>query len=72
MLGRELRKARKAAGLTQEQLALKAHVDRSYLSELERNLKSPTVSLFLRLCQAMGVSAAEVIHRIEKPSPRYK
>jgi transcriptional regulator with XRE-family HTH domain len=66
MLGIELRKARERAGLTQEQLALKAHVDRSYLSEIERDKKSPTVKLFLRLCKGIGVSGASVIARIEK------
>ena len=67
MLGKELRNARQAAGLSQEQLALKARVDRSYLSELERDLKSPTVALLLRLCSALGISAAALIAQVEKP-----
>lgn len=66
MLGRELRKARLAAGLTQEDLALRAQMDRSYLSELERDLKSPTVAMLFKLCRVMSVSAAEIIARVEK------
>ena len=66
MLGDELRKARKDAGLSQEKLASKAGVHRTYVSLLERNLKSPTVDVLLRLCKAMGVSAAGVIRRIEQ------
>ncbi|HZK79763.1 MAG TPA: helix-turn-helix transcriptional regulator [Humisphaera sp.] len=66
MLGGELRKVRRAAGLTQEALAFRARVDRSYLSELERDLKSPTVSLLFRLCDAMGASASKVLSRVEK------
>ena len=65
MLGDELRKARKDAGLSQEKLASKAGVHRTYVSLLERNLKSPTVDVLLRLCKAMGVSAAGVIARVE-------
>jgi transcriptional regulator with XRE-family HTH domain len=65
MLGQELRKARLAAKFTQEQLALQAHVDRSYLSELERNLKSPTVAMLQHLCDVMGVSAGELVSRSE-------
>ncbi len=65
MLGDELKKVREAANLTQEQLAFKASVDRTYVSQLENNKKSPTVDMLLRICQAIGVSAAEVIARVE-------
>jgi transcriptional regulator with XRE-family HTH domain len=70
MLGEELRKARHAAKMTQEALAFAAKVDRSYISELEHNLKSPTVDMLLRLCRAMGVSAGKIITRLEKRSRR--
>ena len=66
MLGEELRKAREAAGLTQEKLAFKAGVHRTYVSLLERNLKSPTLSMLFRLCKALGISAAELVARVEK------
>jgi transcriptional regulator with XRE-family HTH domain len=71
MLGKFLRKARKDAGLSQETLAARAHIDRSYLSELERDEGSPTVQLLIRLCSAMGVSAGKIISQIEaKPVRR--
>jgi transcriptional regulator with XRE-family HTH domain len=66
MVGEELRKARETAGLTQEELSSKARVDRSYISQLERGLKSPTLDMLLRLCKAMGVSASEIVARVEK------
>jgi transcriptional regulator with XRE-family HTH domain len=66
MVGEELRKAREAAGMTQEELSSKARVDRSYISQLERGLKSPTLDMLLRLCMALGVSAAEIVARVEK------
>ena len=65
MVGEELRKARRAAGLTQEALSSKARVDRSYISQLERGLKSPTLDMLLRLCKAMGVSASGIVARVE-------
>lgn len=65
MLGDELRKARLAAGLTQEQLGFDAELDRTYISQLERNLKSPTVDALFRLCDAMGIPASELISRVE-------
>lgn len=65
MLGDLLRAARESAGLTQEALAFKAEVDRSYISQLERNLKSPTIEMFFRLCVAMDTSPSELIGQLE-------
>ena len=50
-LGNELRKARLAAGLTQEELAFKADISRNYVSLLELGEKSPTVQVLLRICK---------------------
>lgn len=65
MLGEELRSAREAAKMTQEQLAYEAEIDRTYISELENNKKSPTLDVLLRLCRALGVKASEIVARIE-------
>ncbi|MFA9479352.1 helix-turn-helix domain-containing protein [Phycisphaerales bacterium AB-hyl4] len=65
MLGEELKHARLAAGLTQEQLAAKAKLTREYVSLLERGQKSPTVDTLLRLCKAMNASAGAMLSRIE-------
>jgi transcriptional regulator with XRE-family HTH domain len=66
VLGKELRKARLAAGLTQEELAFRADVSRNYVSLLELGEKSPTVQVLLRLCKALGVKASKLIARIER------
>ena len=66
MLGDELRTARKDAGLSQEELASRAGLHRTYISLLERGLRSPTVDVLLRLCAAMGVSASKIIARLER------
>lgn len=70
MLGDELRRARDAAGLTQEDLAEKAKVHRTYVSLLERDRKSPTLDTLFRLCGALGVLPSALIARVEaKQSP---
>lgn len=66
MLGDELRKSRLDAALTQEKLGFEAGLDRTYISQLERNLKSPTVDTLFRMCDALGISASELIARVEK------
>ena len=70
MLGTELRNARNEAKMTQEQLSFAAEIDRTYISQLENDKKSPTVDVLLRICKALGVSASEIIARIEgSPKP---
>ena len=53
--GTVLRTARDAAGLSQEQLAEAADVDRTYLSLLERGLRQPTLHMLLRLACAVDM-----------------
>ena len=40
-------------------------VSRPYISQLERDLKSPTLDTLFLLCDALGVSAADLVGRIE-------
>jgi len=72
MLGDELRKAREAAELTQEQLAYDAKLDRTYISQLEHNKKSPTLDVLFRISDALGIRASELIARVEDRRSRRK
>jgi len=64
-LGGELREARRTAGLTQEELAVAAKVDRGYISELENDHQSPTVDMLYRLCGSLGVLPSVILARVE-------
>jgi transcriptional regulator with XRE-family HTH domain len=66
MLGEELRRARLKAELTQEELAFRSGLDRTYISQLENDKKSPTLNALFRLCDALGISAAKLIRRVER------
>jgi transcriptional regulator with XRE-family HTH domain len=57
LLGRNVRRCRQARGLSQEQLAFEAGMKRSYLSELERGLRNPSVRALGRLAAALDVEA---------------
>jgi len=65
-LGTELQKAREAAHMTQEQVAVAAGIDRAHLSLLENDRKSPTVDTLVRICRALGVPASEILARVER------
>lgn len=64
VFGEQLRQLRKAAGITQEELAFRVSMDRTYISLLERGIKSPTLNTFFRLCKVLNQQPAEVIDRV--------
>ena len=59
--GAVLRKARHARGLSREQVAEFAEFDRTYPSLLERGLREPGLSAFVRLCVAVERSPHEIL-----------
>jgi len=65
MFGQELRRARLKAEMTQEQLAAKARLTREYVSLLELDKRTPTIPVFIRLCKALGISAAKMLTKLE-------
>lgn len=61
-----LKKHRKAAGLSQEDLAHIADIERAYVSMLERRLSSPTIDMLAKLAQAIGTEP----HLLLIPPPK--
>ena len=64
--GEVLRTLRKERGLSQEKLAEMCDLDRTYISMLERGLHQPSLTAFLRLAQAVEVSAAMLVESVQK------
>jgi transcriptional regulator with XRE-family HTH domain len=52
-LAETIKELRAKAGITQEELADRASVHRTYVSQLERGLKSPTLEVLFRLAHAL-------------------
>lgn len=61
-----LRKYRKAANLSQEELAHIAEIERGYVSQLERRLNAPTIDMLAKLAKAIGVEPYQLL----EPSSR--
>ena len=55
MVGRNVRRLRIAAGLTQAALAERMGVDRGYVSGLELGQRNPTVVTLWHITKALGV-----------------
>ncbi len=66
IFAKNLRLARQAKGLSQEELAHRADIDRTYISSLERCVYSPSIEVLDRLAQALGVEPADLIKSQEK------
>lgn len=62
--GKIIRIKRVKCGLSQEQLAEKAELHRTYISQLERGIKSPTLKTIFRISRALSVSPQELIERL--------
>jgi transcriptional regulator with XRE-family HTH domain len=65
-IGVIIREARERAGLTQQQLAASAGMDRSYLSDVERGAVSVSLERFLRIAKGIGIGAGNLAGKVEK------
>lgn len=63
--GAVLRRMRKERGWTQENLAARADIERTFVSFLERGLRQPTLTSILKIAEALGVSAADIVGQVE-------
>lgn len=61
-----LRRSRRAAGLSQEELADRASIDRTYVSALERARYAVTIDVLDQIAKALGVEAAALLEKPRK------
>jgi len=64
LLGLNVRRIRLAKGISQERLALDAEMKRSYLSDLERGTRNPSVRALGRLAEALETDPAELLKEL--------
>lgn len=57
-LGRRIREKRKELGWTQEELAAKAEIDRSYIGGVERGERNLTFTMLCDIAEALGCDVA--------------
>lgn len=60
-LGANLKRLRTAKGWSQEQFAFEAGIHRTYISDLERGARNPTVSVVQRLADCLGVGVGQLL-----------
>jgi transcriptional regulator with XRE-family HTH domain len=59
-IGNNLRLLREQKGITQFELASRAHVSQSHISDIERNRKNPTIKVLDKLVKALDCSITDI------------
>lgn len=72
MLGEQIRLHRKRFGYTLQQLSQKTHISVGYLSNIERDMASPTVELLDIICNTLRIDIVELLRASRSPSPLVK
>ncbi|GKU75791.1 helix-turn-helix domain-containing protein [Paenibacillus sp. L3-i20] len=76
LIGDNIRDLRKSKGFSQEQLALRADINASYMGQVERGEKNPTIDVLSKIAIALQtplerIVNVEVNHETDESSTRY-
>jgi len=70
LFGRRLRELRQSRELTQEALAEAADLSGNYISDLELGLKVPSLTIIVRISQALDIAAVDLLTAFTREAPR--
>lgn len=59
--GKRVRKARKVNDLSQEELAHEADSNRTYISDVERGTRNPSIEVVERIAKALNVTMGSLL-----------
>lgn len=63
-LGWRVRQLREANGWTQETLAARSALDRSYIAGIEAGLRNPSVKALAKIARALSVSLSKLLEQV--------
>ena len=63
--GRNVARIRDERGFSQDKLAEKADLDRTYLSGIERGVRNPGIKIVIRLADALGVTVDQLCKGVD-------
>lgn len=65
-IGLKLKELRILKGLTQEELADRAELSKGFISQIERNLTSPSIATLMDILQCLGTSIGEFFNETDE------
>lgn len=63
-VGQKIKQIRNEKGLSQEKLALKAEIDRTYLAGVEQGKRNPSLKSLEKIVEALGISFQDLFEGI--------
>lgn len=66
MIGEKIKAARMEKGLTAKELAIKSEVTPGYISQIERELISPSLSVLMRIAKALEIPIVSLFSQEEQ------
>ena len=70
ILAGNLRRRRRALGMSQEELAHRAEIDRTYVSAIERSVHAASVDVIEKIAEALAVDAPDLLRNTGGRAPR--
>lgn len=67
-IGLRVRKLRKSKGMSQEEFALEANLDRTYISDVERGARNISVKNLHKIARTLGISLSELLQDVDAES----
>lgn len=64
-LGYLVRQRRIAIGLSQEELGLRANLDRTYISGVERGVRNPSLTALVSLASGLNITVSDLLNNLE-------
>lgn len=63
--GHLVRQKRTQLGISQEELGLRANLDRTYISGVERGVRNPSLTALVSLANGLGISVSVLLENLE-------
>ena len=63
-IGEPLKRLREETGLSQEDFAYECKLDRSYMSDLETNKKSPSFTTIIKIAGGLGIILEDLVKEL--------
>jgi transcriptional regulator with XRE-family HTH domain len=65
-IGETIKRLREKIGISQEELAHRSKLNRSYLSDLETNKKQPSLYTFFALAKGLGIDQEKLLMEVKQ------
>ena len=67
-----MRQRRRHLQISQEELAFRSKLDRTYISGLERGKRNPSLTVLAQVAIGLGITVSELLNRLEEEAQNGK